>query len=176
MKNKIGLSTVVSILLMTLLVIVAFSIVWLVANGIIKGEIDNSESCFPLTTDKKVLIETKYTCYNKTSKEVQFSIDIRDVDIDELRVLVSGISGAESFVLNRTPSILPAIRPYTGTYDDLISLPEKNSGKTYFFNATHGEEVSPPISIEIVPIIDGNSCGIVDSLNPLEDCSVFVYS
>ena len=93
-ENKRGLSTIVSTMIMIVLVIVAVGIIWTVVKNLIEGKIKETESCFGIF--EKVTLNNKYTCYNSSSDEVQFSISIGEMDVDKILVLISSVQDSNS--------------------------------------------------------------------------------
>jgi FlaG/FlaF family flagellin (archaellin) len=178
-KNKKALSTVVATVLMILLVMVAASIVWAFVNNIVKSKTEGVQSCFDATSSGKVTIEDSYTCYqpinNKTSNEVQFSINIGDVSIDSLIVSILVGGNSKSFTLTNNATDIPYLRPYTGDYGDTVKLPGKNEGKTYVadFSAEFGQGAVKVDSIRIAPVVEGKQCDQSDETNQIDFCSLY---
>lgn len=168
-KNKSGLSTVVSALIMILLVMVATGIVWTIVSKIIKEEIESSESCFG--NFEKVIIDNEYTCYNPEANEIQFSINIKDIDVDEVLVSISGGESTKSFKISKEEGVISYLKMYNG--NENIILPGRNAGLTYVFN-TGAAELGKPYSVKIAPIIGGNQCEISDSVSGIDDCRLLV--
>jgi len=170
MKNKKGLSMIVSTLILILLVVVAIVVVWNVVRGIIDESVDETESCYNIFG--KISINEKYTCYNVTNNSVQFSINMGDIEIDELLISIGGAGSSQSVQITNVASLIPDLANYlsNGFGTDSIVLPSKNGGSTYVY---YKEDffTSTPDFIKIAPIIGGNQCGISDSMNNIEVCS-----
>ncbi|MBT96784.1 MAG: hypothetical protein QF567_02720 [Candidatus Pacearchaeota archaeon] len=164
---KKGLSGVVATIILVLLVLVAVGIVWGAIRGIINEKIDIVNSCFG--NFEKATINSQYTCYNSSSNEFRFSIDIKDTEIDKLLISISGRNETKSFEIPQLGSSL--IRNYNGNYNEDIKLPGKNAGLTYVANIS---KVGKPSLIKIAPIIGGNQCEISDSLSEIDDCILLI--
>ena len=79
-KNNKGLSGVVAAVIMIALVMMITTIIWVVINNLIKEKISTSESCFG--NFGKVTLGREYTCYDFSSDEVRFFINIGDINVD----------------------------------------------------------------------------------------------
>lgn len=184
MKNKKALSTVVSTLLIILLVVVSVAIVWTTVRNFIHNQTEKTK-CFDVETGDKVMINDYYTCYRDIGNdgdidEVQFSIELTDANIDGLVVsmLFGGPSGGESrsfiipkiadFVVENPTTIYPY--PYNpGNPTVRISLPDKNSAKTYVaVGFANGYQYMD--WIKIAPIVETNQCGMSDQIYEIQEC------
>lgn len=169
-KNKRGISEIIITLITIGLVLVATAIVWGAVNGVIKGKIDSSKSCFG--NFGKVAIEKKYTCYQPSQppsvpqKNVHIALSVGDVDIDGVTISVSNQEETESFKLTNVEQTIEGVAYFNNTIP--VRLPEKNSGKTYKFL---WNPAFAPKSIQIAPIINGNQCDVSDSLSTIESCA-----
>ncbi len=163
---KKGLSTVVSTVILIVLVVVAVSIIWVFVSGIINDKIDDSESCFGVFED--VTLNGEYTCFDNQTKELQFSIDIKDIELEGILVSISNEEGAKSFTITYNEVAIDYLKNYGGT--NLIKLPEKNSGLTYKYEMGAAGFTKWPGSIKIAPIIDGTHCEVSDTISQFYDC------
>ena len=173
MKNKInnkrGLSTVVITVIMIALVMVVTTIVWAVVNNLIKEEISSSESCFGILN--KVTIGRQYSCYDAANDIVQFSINVGDIDVDEVLVSVSGNAGTKNPRISNDGLVFNGLTYFDGTTepDGSVKLPRKNSGKTY--KLSWGLVLEPDM-IQVAPVVKGKQCESSDSLQNIESCSL----
>jgi len=165
--NQKGLSQIIATMMIIMLVLGATAIVFNVVTNLIKEETESSESCFG--NFGKVTINKQYTCHNFSSNEIQFLINIGDVDIAGLLISVSGNSEAKSFeITNETISF---VKTYKGSYGDVINPPNKNSGLTYIVNLSE-MGIGSADSITIAPIIEDQQCGVSDSLSGIDNCKL----
>ncbi|MHA1988097.1 MAG: hypothetical protein ACW98D_15790 [Promethearchaeota archaeon] len=162
-KNHKAVSGVIVAVIMIALVMAATVIVWTVVNNLIKGKLGNVESCFGIF--EKITINSRYTCYNDTSKEFQFSINIGDIDVDKVIVSISREGTTNSFEI---PSATSGLVNYPSGSGDVI-LPGKNSGLTYIYSVAQSPDL-----IKIAPIINGKQCEVSDLLLEIDDCSSLV--
>lgn len=169
LKNRKGISDVITTVLLIGITIVVVGVVWTVINGIVKGNIESSESCFGIFG--KAEINSRYTCYKVLPKELQFSINLGDLEIDEMLVGISSPGMSTSFKLNNTLTTVANVKPYSGTELIKVKLPAKNAGVTYILNWGTAGFTEAPDSIEIVPIIGESQCEVIDSLNKIDVCS-----
>jgi len=163
MKEKRGLSIVVTTVVLIALVLIAIAIVWVVVKNLITEKLEETESCFG--NFDKVTINGYYTCYDSDSKEFQFAIDVGDIEIDAVLVLISNEGESKSFEINDSLDD-GNLKPYGGAYTDSVSVPGKNAGKTYATDYFKSE----PDLIKISPIIGGTQCEISDSLYDIDEC------
>ena len=163
MQNKRSLSTVVTTLILIALVLVAVAIVWVVVNKIIKDEMSSIESCSK--TLNKVTLNNLHTYYDPDSDKLQFSISIRDINVDKVLVTISGGGVKKSFTISNEISAINNLMNYpNGSLG--IKLPEKNSNLTYVYDMIGFD--GEPDSIQIAAIINGKQCGICDSLYKID--------
>lgn len=171
-KNKKALSTVIATVLLILLVTVAISVVWVFVNNIVKERTEGTQSCFDVESSEKVTINDYYTCSNLTYNEVQFSINIKDAEIDSLIISILVGGNSKSFTLTNTDTVVPNLRPYKGLYTEAVKLPGKNEGKTYV--AGGFEQGAEKVDwIKIAPVIEKKQCGASDETYQVEYCSTF---
>jgi len=172
--NKKAISGVITAVIMIAIVMSMISVLWVVVNNIVEDKLTEAGSCF--NTFEKVKINNFYTCYNTPDEssgdpdELHLSIDVSEIDIEKLLVSVSGSGESKSFTLTKDGINENFLRNYkNGIYGELITLPEKNSGKTYIINTGFF-----PISIQIAPIINGKQCEVSDSLYQIDNCKSLV--
>ncbi|MEK6757634.1 MAG: archaellin/type IV pilin N-terminal domain-containing protein [Nanoarchaeota archaeon] len=164
--SKRGLSAVIGTLIMVTITIVAGVIIWGVTNAFIDDNIESAQKCSNLY--EKIEFNTRFTCYNSTSGELQFAITLRDVDIDGAVVIVSSISGSESYELSNELESVSGLLSFSRTPS--VKLPGKNGAQTYI--ATGFSSI--PDKIEIAAIIKEEQCDISDSLSNFDDCQLFI--
>ena len=170
MESKRGISGVIAMVIMVALVLAVIAIVWVVVNNLIEDEIESSESCFGIFD--KVIIENSYTCYNDTGQEIQFSINIGDIDVDEILVRVSGAGTTKSFSLSSGVQET-FLKNYLNTsYGGGLVFPGKNAGRTYVLDMVLADLSGTPDLMEIAPIINEKQCGVSDTLSEFDDCEL----
>lgn len=161
--KKRGMSMIISAVIMILLVLIAMGLVWVAVKNIVDEGVGETESCFGIFG--KVDINDRYTCYNSSSGEVQFSVDIGDIDVEKVIVSISTIGGSSSIEIYEG-AVYPNVKDYNGDYNLGISFPGKNSGRTYVASG-FSQKVD---SIMIAPVINGRMCDSSDSTNEIYDC------
>ncbi len=169
MKNKRGMSMIVTAVILIGLVMVAAVIVWVVVRNIIQDQLESVESCFGIYD--KVTINNRYTCYDNsvpTDNKTHFSIDIKDIDVDSVIVSISGAGATNSYTLTNQSQTIENLANYgsTGFGTDIINLPKKNAALTY---VASGFTTKPDL-IQIAPVIDGQQCEVSDSLAEIDAC------
>ena len=139
MKNKRGMSMIVTAVILIGLVMVAAVIVWVVVRNIIQDQLESVESCFGIYD--KVTINNRYTCYDNsvpTDNKTHFSISISDIEVDSVIVSISGAGATNSYTLTNQGQTITNLANYPddnpGT--DLIIVPGKNSRLTYISDGT----------------------------------------
>lgn len=167
MGNKKGLAPVVATILLIALVMVIVGVVWVVVNNLVKGRLGESEACFGIF--EKVSLNSRYTCYNSSSNEFQFSISIGDIDVDEVLVGISAEGTSATFRISKTSSEIDNLVMYP-TRSSSVILPSKNAGLTYIFNMTGAGFSGAVNSISIAPIINDIQCSISDSMHEIDRC------
>ena len=163
-KNKRGISGVITAVIMIALVMVAAVIVWVVVRNIVQGELEGVESCFGGYGE--VTINDRYTCFNSSSNQFQFSINIGDVNADSVLVSISGEGATKSYTIKNINELISGLGPYPSGSGN-VTLPGKNSGLTYIENTF----ITKPDLMQIAPIISGKQCETSDSLSEIDDCA-----
>lgn len=170
-KNK-GLSTVIATVLLIALVMATSTIVWVSTNKLIDSKTKGTQECFKIASSENVVLNEEYTCFNPTTDEVQFSLDIGDVEIDGVVISILVGGNSKVFTLTNTPQVISDIRPYKGIVGDAVKLPGKNEGKTYIASGFTESEVIQ--WIKIAPIIDDKQCDMTDEVYKVVDCNLLV--
>lgn len=168
MKNKRGLSAVIGAIILIALAVASVSIIWVVVKNMIEGNIEQTESCGVKNFDK-VNINNEFTCYNYSSEEFRFSINIGDIEVDELLISISTEEETKSFRINEDGSSYPELRSYRGEYGSIIRPPVKDAGLTYVADMNK-IGIGIPKSIKIAPSVDGKQCEVSDSLYEIDNC------
>ncbi|MEK6906672.1 MAG: archaellin/type IV pilin N-terminal domain-containing protein [Nanoarchaeota archaeon] len=165
-RNKRGISTVVSSLLMIMLVIIAVVIIWGAVRSLINVETEGTSSCSKIYG--KITINSLYTCYNYTSPgELQFSIKIGDINIDRVLVAISSEGATESFEITNNKQPIEGLKNYSS--GEIIILPKKNGGMTYRYSTP-----TKPNLIEVAPVIGEKQCEVTDSLSEIDNCNILI--
>jgi hypothetical protein len=166
-ENKKALSTVVATVLLILLTVVAVTVVWVFINNFIKDKTD--ASCYQVETNLELVsLNEYYTCFNDTSDEVQFSINIGDVEIDELLISILADGATKSVILTNNDTDVPNVRYYKSTPSD-VKLPAKNAGLTYHVGGFTGDKVD---WIKIAPTVNGKACAATDTILEIVNCNM----
>lgn len=168
--KKRGLSGVITAVILILLVVVATTIVWTFVNRTIKERTEGVGTCFEVETSEKVTINDYYTCYDSATGEVQFSISIKDVEVEGLLISILAGGTSKSFTLTNEDKVITDLRPYQGSSGEAVKLPGKNAGLTYVASGFSGVEKVD--WIKIAPIIEKKQCDESDSTYEIEDCSL----
>ena len=150
-KNKRGISTIIATLLLVVLTIVLVAVVWTVIN-----------------VYNDITLNNEYSCYNSSSNQVQFSLNIGGSSVDGALVSISGPSQSKSFTITTQTQASQGLSNYPDGSSQVI-LPGINSGSTYLYSWTGS---SAPNSIQVAPVIGGQQCSASDSIQKLDDCSL----
>lgn len=169
MKNKRGISGIVATVIMIALVMAAAAIIWGVINSMIKEKTSSAESCFG--NFEKVTLNAMYTCYNSTNGNIQFSINIADVEVDSVLVAISAAGVTKSFGITNTATPITDLGPYPSGIGEVV-LPGENAGSTYITDYFADKPDPEPDLIEIAPVISETQCGVSDSIQNIDDCSI----
>ncbi len=165
MKNKKALSPIIATILMIALVLAAITIIWRIVDNLLEENIEESQSCFGIFD--KAEINYEYTCYNSTSGELYFSINIKDLNLTKMLISVASDVGSKSYTLTNQMKTIPGLLSYPNRGNQVV-LPSANSGLTYI--STDFSE--KPDSIKIAPIVNDDQCEISDAINGIEYCEV----
>ena len=168
LRNKRGVSGVIVTVLLIALAVVIIAIVWAVIMNLVEENVDSTKACFG--NFNKVTLNKRYTCYDSTDQTVDFSVNVGDIEIDEVIVLVSGAGTTKSVKLASEASNMDYLKPYGGVWNGSVTSPGENSGKTYVLNLTKAGIGGLPDLIKISPVIEGTQCESSDSITNLEPC------
>jgi len=161
---KKAVSTIIATVLLIALVLAITSIVWVVARNIVEKNLDEAESC--LEVFNKVELNQLYTCYTEidsATTQTKFSVKVGEINLDKIILSVSG-GNVKTIELNYIDNAnLEAV----GTGSD-TKIPTTNSGKTYKIKTDYFK--LKPDRIEIIPFVNGDSCGVVSVINSIESC------
>lgn len=166
-RNK-GLSEVVATVIIIMLVIIATAAIWSVTSNFINEKTTDSKSCFDVDFSERVVFNGEYTCYNSSSDEVQFSVNIGDVNISKIAVTILAGGSSKSFELTPIESNISGLYNYPSKSAS-IKMPSPNSGQTYIATGIS----QTPDWIKIAPYVGDKSCNPTDTIYELEDCSLF---
>ena len=161
--KKRGISGIVGIVIMIALVIVIGGVVWKVVNNLVSEQLEEAGSCFGMFD--KVKLNNKYTCWNSSSNELLFSINVADADIDKIIVSISGEGKTKSYTLEKTEKAI----------DGLVSFPERNSqvkapGKNEGLTYISSDFTTKPDSITIYPVVGEKQCDSADTISSIDSC------
>ena len=166
-ENKRALSTVVATILIILLTVVSVTVVWVFIRNFLDQQTD--ASCYQVETNLELVsLNEYYTCFNSTSDEVQFSINIKDVEIDNLLISILADGTTQSIILTNNDTVIPNVRYYKSA-PSAVKLPAKNAGLTYNVGGFTGDQVD---WIKIAPTINGKACAATDTINSVVSCSI----
>ena len=165
--EKRAVSSVIAIIMIIALTVVMVFVVLTGIKTIINKKISSSESCSQIRD--KVFLEELYTCYNSSSKEVYFSISVKDIQLNKISFLLENKQNSKSFEITSTPKICSGIRYFDGNYSNPIKIPDKYSGRVYALNLSLIGFSGLPDYISITPYINNNACPI-NLKNKLYDC------
>lgn len=166
LKNKKGMSEIITSMIMIGLVLVVIAIVWVVINNLIQDKVTSTQSCFG--DFGAVTLNKQYTCLDSINKELQFSVSIGDADVSGVLISVSGPSATKSFTIEDGANY-SYLKKYGGTYGGSLSTPGENSGVTYVADLTV-MDVTDADTIRIAPIMDGEQCDVSDTILDLKSC------
>ncbi len=165
-NSKKAISGVITAVIMIALVMAASSILWTVVNNLVKDKLDEAGSCFD--TFEKITINSRYTCYNSSSNELQFSIGVADIDLTSLLVSVSGEGESKSFKLTKQGLTNSYLFKYPNK-EQPVYIPEKNSGQTYILDINLAG-ISKPSLIQVAPVVGEKQCEVSDTLSQIDNC------
>lgn len=164
-NNKKGLSAVVAALMLVLLTLVLVGIVWAAVKGLVDNELPEADC---LDAFGKVTLESAYTCYNSSTNEMQFSINVEDISIDKVLVSFAGNGMSKSIDITNQDATVAYTRYYNGGAS--VKLPGQNSGLTYIYNSTEAGFTGKLDSITIIPYIGDDSCEVSDTIDEIYTC------
>ena len=164
MKNRKGLSTVLATVIIVGLTVAMGAIIWAVVSNLVGSNLEESKACFGVLDQVK--LNNDFTCYNPTTDKLQFSLTVGDININGILVSVAFRGSSQSATLTDQLQNIANVKNYPDGSDG-VKIPDKNAGLTYLFNGI----TSKPLSVGIIPIINGEQCGSTDTLHEIDDCT-----
>ncbi len=150
LKEKKGISAVIATVVLVALTVGLVAVVATFVSNTVKDQTSKGTTCIDVIG--KIEINSDYTCYNSSSNEFQFSINIKDAEIDSLIIAVeNSLLETNTFEISSQEKIFENIKYYPGgsyEYNQKIKIPGKNSGKTYLLNMNNFGENLEGIDIE----------------------------
>jgi len=150
-KNKKGISGVITTIILIAIVLVLVGIIYSVIIPMVRKNIEHATACSPDIIGK-ISLNKLNTCYEEvvengvvTRRIMKVSVEIEDIDYDKILVYIS--KGGDSITKE-------------------IKDQAQNSGKTYLYSYTNAK----PDTIKLVPVIKGEQCQVVDSINEVATC------
>lgn len=168
MKNKKAVSGIVVTVIMIALVVAIGGVVWGVVNNLVTEQLEDTGSCFNIF--EKVSINNKYTCWNSSTNEFLFSVNVGDIDLSKLVVTVSGEGKTKSYELTSESTEIEGISLFPNK-EPSVAMPGKNEGLTYIVNADVFE--SKPDSVVVYPVVGTKQCDAADTLTSIDSCFFF---
>lgn len=163
MRNKKALSQIVSAVLLITLTISAIAIIGVTLQTFVIDRLDSAGSCYGVLD--KVKFNNDWTCYNQTSNEMQFSIEVGDIDVES--VLISVSMGDSSIIINlKNETTTIENVTYLDRVSNEVSLPSKEGGKTYLLEGVDEK----PVKILIAPYVGTKQCDVSDRVDSIFNC------
>lgn len=135
-KEKKGISAVIATVILVALTVGLVAVVATFVSNTVEEQTSKGTSCIDIIGELE--INGDYTCYNSSSNEFQFSINIKNAEIDSLIVAIENSAlESKTFEITNSEKSFENLKYYPGgsyEYGENIKLPEKNSGKTYLLN------------------------------------------
>jgi len=149
MENKKALSEVISVVAIIAITIIMVAIIWVVIDNTARNKLDKASSCHNIF--EKISLDDEYTCYNESSGRMQFSISRGEIDLDYLLIGLTFDNSSKTYRLYNASTNVSGLTNYP-LGSEIVSLPAKNAGKTYFAE----DILTKPDKIEIAPFIEKN--------------------
>ena len=166
--NKKGVSAIIATVILIALVVFIGGLVWVIVNNIVSRGMEEAGSCFGIFD--KVKLDPEWTCYNYTSNETLFKIDIGDINVDQVFVGITVQGSSTSFKILKSESQVRGLSMYPDRNPN-VRLPDKGGGFTYIANMTQlGFENVIPSSIQISPIIGKQTCEASSTISDISHC------
>ncbi len=160
--NSKGISAIIATVILIALTMAVVAIVWGVVTNLVSEQLEESGSCFNIFG--KIELNRAYTCYNTSSNEFLFSVNVGDIDVEKIVVSISGQGTTKSYTLTDSEEDIGLLK--YPSKNPLVEKPGKNSGLTYISN----DFSSKPDSIRISPVIGNTQCEVIDSMQVIESC------
>lgn len=162
MKNKKGVSTIVTVVLLILVSITAVALIAAFVVPFIKDSLGESKDCFA-TMGKIEVVQGDYTGYNSDKQETYVRIKrgfSKDVTVNSLAVVLSGGGKSKRYNIEaREPIASGDTQSRVGEYNNdtdsgfrnKMDLPGEGEENTYAFNVT--DEIVDVDSVQISPVL-----------------------
>ena len=173
--DKRALSSLITMLLTIALVLILMGILFAMTQGLIQDRIQKTEKCMDILD--KININQENTCYKSVaaagSRELQFSIEVKELTIDDVLVTINDGANSKSFKL-KDDATKYFVAQYLITviqYGIDLEIPDKNEGITYVADLTNPNlNLGKPISVKIAPVVGDEQCDTIDTLIEIPIC------
>lgn len=162
--NKKGVSAIIATVILIALVLVAATIIWSFVRNMVDERLEGADSC--LNVFDKIKLNGLYTCYEKDTKDLLFSVSRENVNVTEIRVVVLADDATTIFKFDKDGVDDPtnSLEGYGG--GDL-AMPLINEGKTYVYPASFTNTLE---YIQIAPSVGDKLCDVSDKIDPIPTC------
>lgn len=169
MIKKRGLSGVISVIVIIAVVMAAGVMVWNFVENMVSDRMEGTEACYE--AGDKVSINNDFTCYEKVNGSLRVSVSVGDIALDAIIISVTGEGGSKTATIGSSAKTFADVMNYPSRGGSVI-VPGRNSGKTYLITGL--DEVSrDSMRISISPMVNGEQCDTVDTMNNVYACSTF---
>jgi len=182
MKDKKGISDVIVWIIGIVLVMLIVVALWAAISAFLGKELPKATSCIEILDSVK--INAGFTCNSLDSNIIELSederangnytlisIDLGDIVLDKVILRIEdGVGRRTTFGVEDGLGVAGVTMYRTDKLSILGStatIPRPYGGDTYIVQNPEG---SLAIKAEIIPVADGQDCGVADSI-PLETCS-----
>jgi flagellin-like protein len=150
-RNKKGISGVITAIILIAIAIVLVGVTYTIVLPIVEDSLKKSGDCSPDILNK-IELNRINTCYDVAHKEMKVAINIQNITTDEI-IISATIAGGdkESVPINQN----------------------RNSGRTHPIKMINGfgfASAIKPTAIEIMPVMGGTQCQVVDSISGIKNC------
>jgi hypothetical protein len=159
--KKRGVSQVVGAVVLVGLTVALIAGIWVIIDSFVSEKLESAESCKNILD--KISFNNDYTCFNSTSKEMQISVEFKEIEPTSILIGISYEKNINTFELSKDSKIFPDFYNYDKSTS--VSMPESESRRTYLARSNERPE-----SIIISPKMRNTQCDVVDKISELPTC------
>ena len=173
-KNKRGLSEVISNLLIVMLTLVVIAGLWVFVNNFVLDKLGTAKKCSGVAGKIEFGDSTCYT-YNDVTNELNLTIALnrKDLNMDGVLIAVKPSNGdTKSFkIMADGSSVYDYVKNLGDSGYNPLIIPQEDEGRSYIFNFGYLSPKPETISLELAPIIEKEYCTSVDMWNSVPACA-----
>lgn len=146
-----------------MLSVVLVAAIWGIIDSFVEERLEGAEACYKMVD--QITLNNDWTCYNVSSNQLQFSIEMKNANLRGILVSVSFGDRSTVFTIKNESTYVTDVS-YINQELSAIALPPKESAKTYVLSNV----AQKPNEIIIAAISEKKQCDVSDRIDTIHTC------